>query len=189
MELIGWRAWFIAQVGGGSNPSYRLQSLGSGGGGVCIWYPGRINVAECPHVKATGRHSGTTHAGSGTHSYLTPAQREEVIHDPRCPGELCSCGFYTAATRDDLIRYAYPRMAAKHIGTRRGGLKIVGAAIGQVALAGKVIPGRQGWRAEKAWATKLYLPTMHYKLAQPLADQYGVEVEFENILTQKGAPA
>jgi hypothetical protein len=51
---------------------------------------------------------------------------------------------------------------------------------GEVGLAGKVRPGALGWRASKARPLKLWLPYLHWKLAAPLRDKYGVTVLLTN---------
>jgi hypothetical protein len=80
------------------------------------------------------------------------------VGDLRVPGERCSCGLYAAKTREQLIGLGY------------------GVLIGEVALSGKVIPGTQGWRAEKGRIAKLYVPFTDWKLVSPLEDLYQVPV-------------
>jgi hypothetical protein len=86
------------------------------------------------------------------------------------PGERCTCGIYAARTRAHLIGElgyaAYSEDDPK--------------VIGEVGLAGKVIPGTQGWRAEKARVTKLYVPAEHWKLAVPLAKTYHCKIAVDN---------
>jgi hypothetical protein len=53
--------------------------------------------------------------------------------------------------------------------------------LGMVANWGKVIPGNLGWRAEKAYPIKLFVPyEIAFTHALPLEETYGVEVEMRN---------
>jgi hypothetical protein len=54
--------------------------------------------------------------------------------------------------------------------------------IGEVGLAGKVIPGSQGWRAEKGRVKHLYVPFHHWRWIEPLAALYNVPVQPDNVL-------
>jgi hypothetical protein len=87
------------------------------------------------------------------------------------PVENCSCGIYAAKTRQHLADMSYNRY---HPGMRR--------VIGEVALAGKVIPGTQGYRALKARPTKLYVPYEFWQLVTPLAEKYDIPVTLDNTL-------
>lgn len=87
------------------------------------------------------------------------------------PGEHCHCGVYAARDRDHLQRMAYNR--------REYGPPVV---IGEVGLVGKVIPGTQGWRAEKARVVRLELPHEHWRLVAPLRATYRVPVALSNTL-------
>lgn len=88
----------------------------------------------------------------------------ESSSDGRCPGENCSCGLYSARDLEQLtdeLPYAnYDNRQVK--------------VIGQVAMAGKVVVGTQGFRAEKARVAHLYVPHTHWKLGRTLSKQYGV---------------
>jgi hypothetical protein len=53
------------------------------------------------------------------------------------PGEKCSCGMYAAKTREQLLDMSYHVYDTNDV------------VVGEVAMAGKVIPGTQGWRAER----------------------------------------
>lgn len=87
-------------------------------------------------------------------------------HYANVPVEGCKCGIYAAKTREQLVdlRYGVYEKAASRV-------------IGEVAFAGKVIPGTQGWRAEKARITRLYVPYEDWQWADPLARAYRVPVE------------
>lgn len=89
--------------------------------------------------------------------------------DGGVPGENCTCGMYAAKDRSQLVDLAYGREDGRHP-------KIVG----QVAMVGKVIPGDQGWRAEKARIARLFVPFQNWKLVDPLEALYGVEAVLDN---------
>ncbi len=54
--------------------------------------------------------------------------------------------------------------------------------IGQVGFAGKVIPGSQGWRAEKGRIVRLYVPHVYWRYVDPLQEMYRVDVVLENTM-------
>jgi hypothetical protein len=56
--------------------------------------------------------------------------------------------------------------------------------IGTVGLAGRIVPGTQGWRAERGRPTQLWVSYLAWKLAKPLSDTYRVPVGLAN--TVKG---
>lgn len=99
----------------------------------------------------------------------------ECIKGGRVPGESCSCGFYSAKTLHHLMSMNYHLYDAEEKGYFH--------VVGQVANWGKVIEGTQGWRAQKSYPVKLFLPFEASHLAKPLADSYGVPVSLKNILT------
>lgn len=87
--------------------------------------------------------------------------------DGRVPGEGCSCGIYSASTFEQLVKelpYAHYQRAGEVV-------------IGEIAMAGKVIVGTQGYRAEKARVAKIYTPPNAWKLGREIAKQYGVEYD------------
>ena len=109
--------------------------------------------------------------------YWTPATcsgRSECSRslDGRVPGEECSCGLYAAKDRSQLVGLPYGRQDGRRP-------KIVG----EVGLAGKVIPGSQGWRGEKGRIVRLYVPFQLWRLVTPLEELYQVEAVLDN--TQK----
>ena len=59
--------------------------------------------------------------------------------------------------------------------------------IGEVGFVGKVIPGSQGWRAEKGRIRKLFVPHRDWEYVEPLSKLYRVPVELENTLTADSA--
>ena len=88
-------------------------------------------------------------------------------HQP--PGEHCSCGVYAARDREHLddLRYAYDDRLA---------------VIGEVGLAGRVVVGTMGWRAERARVRRLFVPYEHWPFVAPLAATYRVPVDLANTL-------
>src|SRR5262245_27875431 len=67
--------------------------------------------------------------------------------DGGVPGESCSCGMYAAKTRRQLVSLGYNAYSDRQV-----------VFVGEVGLAGKVIPGTQGWRAERGRIRRLYVP-------------------------------
>lgn len=88
------------------------------------------------------------------------------------PGERCSCGIYCARDAPHLYGLRY---------YDHGGDEQV-TVVGELALAGKVIPGTQGFRAEKARVLHLWVPWTAWELVAPLRRRYGVAVELANTL-------
>jgi hypothetical protein len=82
------------------------------------------------------------------------------------PGERCSCGIYAARDRAHLHRIGYMGEYAE--------------VLGEVGLAGKVIPGTLGWRAARARVRRLWVPHALWEHARPLAAAYGVPVTLTN---------
>jgi hypothetical protein len=56
------------------------------------------------------------------------------------------------------------------------------AAIGKVALAGVIIPGERGYRAEKARPLHILLPYVAWDLVEPLRRAYRVPVGLADVL-------
>lgn len=77
------------------------------------------------------------------------------------PGDDCVCGIYAAMDRPHLHTMHY---VARSLVT------------GSVALAGKVIPGTQGWRAERARPLRIEVPYVRWELVAPLREAYRCEV-------------
>lgn len=82
------------------------------------------------------------------------------------PGERCRCGIYAARDRAHLHRIRY---MGEHTDV-----------VGEVGLAGKVIPGTLGWRAAKARIRRLWVPHALWEHARPLSVTYGVPVALTN---------
>jgi hypothetical protein len=60
-------------------------------------------------------------------------------------------------------------------------------AIGRVGLAGVVIPGERGYRAERARPLSLLLPYAHWELVESLRRAYRVPVGLSNVLIEGGS--
>lgn len=88
------------------------------------------------------------------------------------PGEWCRCGIYCARDALHLHGLSYHD---------HGGEDQV-TVVGELALAGKVIPGTQGYRAEKARVLRLWVPWTAWELVAPLRRRYGVPVGLANTL-------
>jgi hypothetical protein len=93
----------------------------------------------------------------------------ECGHCEEPPGERCSCGIYAARDRRHLVGMGY---------NKGQGVRV----IGDVALAGKVIPGSHGFRAARARVVRLYVPFVEWELAVELRSAYGVPVGLDNTL-------
>ena len=78
----------------------------------------------------------------------------------------CGCGLYAARDRNHLVQLAYGAYGNREV-----------KAIGEVAFAGKVIEGAQGWRAARGRIKSLLLPYEYWQWVEPLSDAYGVEAE------------
>jgi hypothetical protein len=151
-EVVGWRAWKV--IG-----EQRFPLLASVTHSGTVWHPDRWTFATC---RGEARCQGP---------------------DPRCPveggsipGEGHSCGLYAAASRAQLVElgYARPSRYAKP----GGGEEVV--FIGEVGFAGKIVPGTQGWRAQKGRIVRLYVPFFHWRYVEPLEELYRVPVVLEN---------
>jgi hypothetical protein len=122
--------------------------------------------------------------GSVTHtSYIWHPGTKYVIAEcslhstEEIPDEKHPCGFYAAKTREHLLSMSYHRYTDTD-----------NVVIGEVALSGKVIPGTQGWRAQKARIVKVYVPFEKWRLLEKIKEVYGVEVQLANTLLDKSKP-
>ena len=94
------------------------------------------------------------------------------------PGEGCSCGIYAANDRREFVaQWGY------HKGYQTGSRDHL-LCMGEVGLAGKVIPGTNAHRAEKARPIKLYFHVTDWKIASAVQDAYRVEIELVNIISE-----
>lgn len=91
------------------------------------------------------------------------------------PNELCSCGIYAARSRSHLVALGYAGYLSN---------EAYPAVIGEVALAGVVIPAVKGFRAERARPLRLFVPHQTWELVRPLAAAYSVPVELANTLEE-----
>jgi hypothetical protein len=82
------------------------------------------------------------------------------------PHEGCKCGLYAAETRSYLLQYGYANY--EHV--------LDDLVIGVVGLVGKVIPGTQGWKAQRARVVRLEVPYEKEPLARRLGELYRVPV-------------
>lgn len=87
------------------------------------------------------------------------------------PGEIpdssCSCGLYAAKSIEQLAGMQYGAYGSEGV---------AGKAVGEVAFAGKIVEGGQGWRAERGRISRLWLPLSKWADADPLHRAYGVPV-------------
>jgi len=115
--------------------------------------------------------------GSVTHSKHRWPPRSFMIAEcaqhstEEIPAQAHTCGLYAAKTREHLLSMTYHRYESDE-----------NVIIGEVAMCGRVIPGTQGWRAQRARVHKLYVPYEKWRLVKPLSEVYGVEVELANTL-------
>lgn len=116
--------------------------------------------------------------GSVTHTGYCwkPKQKYHIaecgIHGTEeIPFENHTCGFYAAKTREHLLSMSYHRYN-----------EVDDVVIGEVAMSGKIIPGTQGWRAQKARIEKIYVPFERWKLFRAIEEVYDVKVELANTL-------
>ena len=105
--------------------------------------------------------------------FMATCLREPAHNEPGAgiPVERCSCGIYAAKTLEQLSGLGY---AAYY--------DVANAVVGEVAFAGKVIEGSQGWRAEKARIKRLWVPHRTWRYMEPLSSAYGVEVGLARML-------
>lgn len=131
--------------------SLRLPMLASVVKRSTIWNPQRWTIADC-------------------RGNLVCPHSENDAAGPGIPGEGCTCGLYAARDREHLIALGYNHYTDD----------AHPVFLGEVGLAGKVIPGSQGWKAEKGRILKLFVPHHLVKFAAPLERLYGVTVELTN---------
>lgn len=127
-----------------------------------------------PQLQSLGA-GGRKHASIWTPQKIMEAycDREHVV-----PNERCSCGFYAAKTREHLLEMSY------HRGFDFDDPTDV-LVIGTVAMQGKIIPGTQGWRAQRARPVSVEVPFSRWRVVKPLAARYpGVQVKLANFLRE-----
>jgi hypothetical protein len=120
---------------------------------------------------------------SATYAYYWAprvAARAECSKDPgHVPGEDCSCGFYSAKTLAHLREMGYSEY------DENGEYVTV---VGEMAQWGKVIEGSQGWRAEYAYPSTIYVPFEAWRLAAPISRAYGIPTKLLNLLDPDAFP-
>lgn len=89
--------------------------------------------------------------------------------DGHTPGETCTCGMYAAKDRKQLVSLGYNSYAGDQV-----------VFIGEVGFTGKVVPGTQGYRAERGRIVRLYVPWEHFAYVDGLERLYGCEVLLDN---------
>lgn len=152
----GWRTWLVVQ----SHDGARLASVSF----PALWPRRRRLVAEC---------------GRGFHTGAGPPLRI----DHRAPSMDCSCGIYATWNLDRATQIADCATARFRDCLGRA---VLGAALGEVSLWGKVVECAHGWRAGFAYPARIYVLAPSYgrrsqvatgdELAADLA-AYGVPVE------------
>jgi hypothetical protein len=125
---------------------------------------------------------------SATASYEWEPRKRARAHcdrdDTHVPGEDCSCGFYAARTLKHLRSMGYHT----YYPGEESEITDV-CVIGELHMWGKVIEGSQGWKSEFAYPRVIYVPyEVANKIAKPIKETYGVEVELLNLLDDRAKP-
>ncbi len=84
-------------------------------------------------------------------------------HVETVPDEGHTCGIYAARSREHLIALGYGVYADEE-----------NRVVGEIAYAGKVIPGSQGYRGELARVKRLIVPYELWEWVEPLERAYHV---------------
>lgn len=93
------------------------------------------------------------------------------------PTKTCSCGFYAARTREHLLSMHY------HSGFTYDNPEDI-LVVGTVAMQGKIIPGTQGWRAQRVRPQTVLILPSRWRVLRPLQAAYPkVEFKLENWLS------
>ena len=139
------------------------------------------------HVRnAFSKEKATLHSlGTGGHQHASMWKPGKVMEaycarSHAVPDKNCSCGFYSAKTEEHLLSMNYHR-----------GLDFDDPdevlVIGEVLLQGKIIPGTQGWRAQRARPKSILVPYSRWKVANNLKERYpGVDVRLYNFHKRRG---
>jgi len=130
-----------------------------------------VGSLKLPLLQSVTHREGVWHPDRWTFATCNGNLECRACSDGRVPGENCSCGLYAARDRRHLSGMSYNRQGGQHP-----------VLIGEVGLAGKVIPGSQGWRAEKGRVKRLFVPFHHYRWMEPIAALYNVPVQPDNVL-------
>lgn len=149
--IVGWRSWTIVQEGAG----WLLTSCTA----ATQWQPREALEASC------ARQDTDITAYSFSMAFLAPGYHEKSslpMHD--APGDHCVCGVYAWKEESQSIP-----ASAKH------------GVFGEVTLWGRVVTHARGYRAEYAYPKSLvikgYAPKTSRRVADFLADAYGIAVE------------
>lgn len=131
VPIVGWRSWHVVKTDEG----WRLSSIHY----PELWPAGRELVADCHRGRFVSAAPGTDHSRHAA------------------PGRRCLCGVYGARDLDHARQYfiachsTYETVpAAPHYSHR---------VVGQVQLWGRVVECSQGYRAERAYPARLWVPT------------------------------
>ena len=130
-----------------------------------------IGSLKFPVLQSVTHREGVWHPDRWTYATCRGDLQCFSSDDHRVPGWDCSCGLYAARDRKHLSGMSYNR--------ERDGHPVL---IGEVGLVGKVIEGRQGWRAERGRVKRLFVPFHHHRWMEPLAEFYNVPVQPDNVL-------
>ncbi len=170
-EVIGFRAWRVATTENGPRLKSPLFDL--------TWEPHEWMTAYC----GSGGHENHVD-GCNPHNGHGPGASDPALWSPvkNCGGEYGhGCGFYAGRTREHLIKLGYGNYTTHSP-----------SVIGQVQMAGKIIPATNGWRAQKCRARHIYVPHEFWELARDLRAVYGsddctVELGATLVLPKSGA--
>ena len=152
----GWRTWLVVQ----GHDAARLASVSF----PALWPRRRRLSAEC---------------GRGFHTGAGPPLRV----DHRAPSMDCSCGIYATWSLDRATQIADCATARFRDCLGRS---VLGAAVGEVSLWGKVVECAHGWRAAFAYPARIYVLAPPYGRRSQVATgdelvaeltAYGVPVE------------
>jgi hypothetical protein len=157
--ISGWRVWLVAEIEGKA----RLVSVFY----HVSWPVGRELVGEClsrepllPRLLRRGEPEG--HAS---------------------PGERCACGIYAA--RELSAALGYLGIHGVHGTCEVEGWPVVHRILGRVLLWGRLVECEGGWRGQRAYPERLFVPERYWsgaaverldELALSLAD-YAIPIE------------
>jgi hypothetical protein len=118
---------------------------------------------------------------------IWPTDAWLVAEDGDQPGrEVDPHGICAARDREHLVAMHRYGSTAEPRYVEGGGHHTGIAAIGPVALAGLIIPGERGYRAEKARPLGVLLPFAAWEYVEPLRRAYNVPVGLANVLVNPG---
>lgn len=162
-DVLGWRAWYLTWLA----PSGGRHRIAAGDAASFEWPDGWEIRLE-----------SQSYGGARANSLWIPGEwnvAQCAGGNPHvAPDESCRCGFYAARTREHLLTMSYHHY--------KPGERPV--AMGQVQMAGKVIPASNGFRAMKVRPRCILVPYEFWQYVKPLDAAYGahVSVELDNTL-------